>query len=83
MPKGLTRYYGAKDLHFITSSCYQRKPWPDTDERCDLFLGILEEMRKEHRLVVPGYVVIPGALSLAHQRAAGGNTVDGAAKYAK
>jgi putative transposase len=59
MPTGLRRCYGSGDLHFITCSCYQRKPWLDTDERRDLFLGILEEVRKEHRLVVLGYVVMP------------------------
>jgi hypothetical protein len=50
---------GAGDLHFIRCSCYQRKPWLDTDERRDLFLRILEEVRKEHRFVVLGYVVMP------------------------
>jgi len=59
MPKGLRRYYGSGDLHFITCSCYQRKPWLDTDERRDLFLNVLEEVRKEHRFVVLGYVVMP------------------------
>src|SRR5450755_3549649 len=59
MPTGLKRYYGSGDLHFITCSCYQRKPWLDTDERRDLFLEILEEVRKEHRFVVLGYVVMP------------------------
>jgi putative transposase len=59
MPRGLKRYYGAGDLHFIACSCYQRKPWLDTDERRDLFLRILEEVRKEHRFVVLGYVVMP------------------------
>jgi len=59
MPKGLRRYYGSGDLHFITCSCYQRKPWLDTGERRDLFLNILEEVRKEHRFVVLGYVVMP------------------------
>jgi putative transposase len=58
MPKGLRRYYGAGDLHFITCSCYHRKPWLATDERRDLFLNILEEVRKEHRFVVLGYVVM-------------------------
>ena len=24
MPKGLKRYYGRGDLHFLTFSCYQR-----------------------------------------------------------
>src|SRR5271167_4127947 len=59
MPKGLKRYYGTGDLHFITCSCYQRKPWLDIDERRDLFLDILEEVRKQHRFVVLGYVVMP------------------------
>jgi putative transposase len=59
MPKGLKRYYGTGDLHFITCSCYQRKTWLDTDERRGLFLNILEEARKEHRFVVLGYVVMP------------------------
>ena len=59
MPTGLKRYYGSGDLHFITCSCYQRKPWLDTDERRDLFLEILEEVRKEHCFVVLGYVVMP------------------------
>jgi putative transposase len=59
MPKGLRRYYGSGDLHFITCSCYQRRPWLDTDARRDLFLTILEEVRAEHRFVVLGYVVMP------------------------
>jgi len=59
MPKGLRRYYGAGDLHFITCSCYQRKPWLDNGKRRDVFLNILEEVRKEHRFVVLGYVVMP------------------------
>ena len=59
MPTGLKRYYGSGDIHFITCSCFQRKPWLDTDERRDLFLTILEEVRKEHRFVVLGYVVMP------------------------
>jgi putative transposase len=42
-----------------TCSCYQRKPWLDTAPRRDLFLQILEEVRKQHRFVVLGYVVMP------------------------
>ena len=54
MPKGLKRYYGTGDLHFITCSCYKRRPWLDTAQRRDLFLSILEEVRKQHRFVVLG-----------------------------
>ena len=59
MPDGLKRYYGTGDLHFITCSCYQRKPWLDTAPRRDLFLGILEQARLRYRFVVLGYVVMP------------------------
>jgi hypothetical protein len=80
MPKGLRRYYGAGDLHFITCSCYKRKPWLDTGERRDLFLNILEEVRKEHRFVVLGYVVMPEHFHFADERAAGGDAIDGDAE---
>ena len=59
MAKGLKRYYGSGDLHYITCSCYQRKPWLGIERRRDLFLNILEEVRKERRFVVLGYVVMP------------------------
>lgn len=59
MPDGLKRYYGTGDLHFITCSCYQRKPWLDTAPRRDLFVSILEQMRQRYRFVVLGYVVMP------------------------
>jgi putative transposase len=58
MAKGLKRYYGAGDLHYITCSCYHQKRWLGTERRRDLFL-ILEEVRTERRFVVLGYVVMP------------------------
>jgi putative transposase len=59
MPKNLRRYYGTGELHYITCSCYQRKPWLGTPRQRDLFLEILEEVRQQHRFVVLGYVVMP------------------------
>ncbi|MGA7380103.1 MAG: transposase [Terriglobales bacterium] len=59
MPKALKRYYGTGDLHFITCSCYKRRPWLNTGQRRDLFLKCLEEVRQQHRIVVLGYVVMP------------------------
>jgi putative transposase len=58
MPSGLKRYYGAHDLHFITCSCY-RRPLLGTARRRDLLLKLLEEVRRRHRFVVLGYVVMP------------------------
>jgi len=45
MPKLLHRYYGSGHFHFITSSCYHRRPLLGTARRRDLFLKILEEVR--------------------------------------
>jgi putative transposase len=55
----LHRFYGGGDLHSLTFSCYQRQPLFKRAERCDLFLQILERVRRRYRLVVLGYVVMP------------------------
>src|SRR5580704_13857563 len=59
MPWGLKRYYGAGDLHFVTWSCYQRRPLLDTEGARDLLLNVLERMRERYRFAVLGYVVMP------------------------
>jgi putative transposase len=59
MPWGLTRYYGAGDLHFITCSCYRRQALLGTKRRRDLFLRVLEQVRQRYQFVVIGYVIMP------------------------
>jgi putative transposase len=59
MTEGLHRFYGANDLHFLTFSCYRRRPFFRNEAYCDLFLKILERVRRRYRLVVQGYVVMP------------------------
>jgi putative transposase len=59
MPRGLKRYYGAGDLHFITCSCYHRQPLLGTAERRDLLLTGLEQVRVRYRLAVLAFVVMP------------------------
>src|SRR5437667_434251 len=49
MPRRLHRYYGSGYLHFITSSCYQRRPLLNTPRRRTWFLEILEQLRYMHR----------------------------------
>jgi putative transposase len=58
------RFYGAGHLHFITCSCYQRRPVLETEKRRDLFLAVLEQVRKRYRFVVVGYVVMPEHIHL-------------------
>ncbi|MGH9544596.1 MAG: REP-associated tyrosine transposase [Terriglobales bacterium] len=59
MPSGLKRYYGGHDLHFITCSSYRRRPLLGTAGRRDLLLKLLDEVRRRHRFVVLGYVIMP------------------------
>jgi putative transposase len=59
VPNRLHRYYGAGYSHFITTSCYQRLPLLGSRRNRDLFLGVLEQVRRRYRFVVVGYVVMP------------------------
>jgi len=54
VPSRLKRFYGHHDLHFITWSCYSRKPLLGTARRGDLVLQVLEQMRQRYRFVVVG-----------------------------
>lgn len=64
MPTGLRRLSGSGYLHFITSSCYRRRPLLGTPHRRNLFLKILEEVRRSYRFAVIGYVVMPEHIHL-------------------
>src|SRR5574341_320266 len=46
MPSGLKRFYGANHLHYITCSCYRRRP-------------LLGTPRRQYDFTVVGYVVMP------------------------
>ena len=64
MPKGLRRFYGGGDLHYITCSCYRRQPFLSSPSRRDLFLKIFEEVRQKYEFQVVGYVVMPEHIHL-------------------
>ena len=64
MPNRLHRYYGAGYLHFITTSCYRRMPLLAKPQHRDLLLEVLESVRRRHRFVVVGYVVMPEHIHL-------------------
>lgn len=59
MPRRLRRYYGSGYAHFITTSCYQRRPWLGNPRSRDLFVSVLEQVRRRYGFVVIGYVVMP------------------------
>jgi putative transposase len=55
----LRRFYGQGDQHFITTSCYRRKPLLGTARARDVFLAVLEQVRRRFRFDVTGFVVMP------------------------
>lgn len=59
MPTGLHRYQESKQFHFITFSCYHRKPLLLSSEAKDIFVDVLEQVRTRHSLAIAGYVVMP------------------------
>jgi REP-associated tyrosine transposase len=58
MLAGLRRHYGNNDLHFITFSCYQRRPLLSTAAARDLFVQELARVRAEYTFKLVGYVVM-------------------------
>jgi putative transposase len=64
VPNKLHRYYGAGYLHFITTSCYQRRALLGKPQNRDLLLEVLEQVRRRYRFVVVGYVIMPEHIHL-------------------
>jgi putative transposase len=59
MRNPLRRHYGRGDLHFVTFSCYRRRPLLGTARARNRFVRILEEVRSRHAYKLIGYVVMP------------------------
>jgi putative transposase len=59
MPKGLKRYYGRGDLHFLTFSCYRRLPLLGTARARNAFVAALAKIRERYHFRLVGYVVMP------------------------
>ena len=55
----LERRYGQHHLHFITCSCYRRKPLLGTARKRDVFLKVLDGVRTRYEFSLVGYVVMP------------------------
>jgi REP element-mobilizing transposase RayT len=59
MRNPLRRYYGRRDLHFVTFSCYRRRPYLGTSRARDQFVKVLEQVRGRWKFPLIGYVVMP------------------------
>jgi putative transposase len=59
MRNPLKRHYGQGGLHFVTFSCYRRRPLLGTAQARHRFVKILDEVRRRHAFRLVGYVVMP------------------------
>jgi putative transposase len=59
MPYGLTRYQQAESLHFLTFSCYERKPCLTDPVANKIVEEILERTRARHDALIYAYVLMP------------------------
>lgn len=59
MPRGLVRYQQAQTFHFLTFSCYHRKPLLNSSAAYECFEQNLEAVRQRYQFVVAGYVLMP------------------------
>jgi putative transposase len=59
MPWGLKRFHESRQLHFLTFSCYQRRPNFEKIASRNVFESALERVRCQYQLCVYGYVVMP------------------------
>ena len=59
MTTGLHRFQQTGNFHFITFSCYRRRPYFNKASTRDLFESALERIRRRYEFVVLGYVVMP------------------------
>src|SRR5882724_7407315 len=59
MPWGLQRFHQSRQSHFITFSCYERRPLLATNAAKRTFENALERVRRTFGIQVYGYVVMP------------------------
>jgi putative transposase len=59
MPERLKRFHQSEQSHFITFSCYHRRPLFQTDESKATFETALERIRHKFELRIYAYVVMP------------------------
>ena len=73
MPRNLKRRHGRGDFHFITFSCYERRPLLATVRARNLFVKILGEVRNRCGSLLVGYVVMPEHVHLLFSEPTKGN----------
>jgi putative transposase len=53
------RYQQTDEFHFLTFSCYRRRPYLSAASGMELFEDAMERVRRRYFFVIGGYVVMP------------------------
>src|SRR5690349_22755354 len=69
----LKRFYGRNGLHFVTFSCYRRRPYIGTIRARNRFVSILDQVRARHKFALIGYVLLPEHVHLLISEPVQGN----------
>jgi putative transposase len=59
VPWSLERFHESGHSHFVTFSCYRRRPLLQSNKAKQTFLTALERVRRTHKLYIYGYVIMP------------------------
>lgn len=59
MPNDLKRFHHSGQSHFVTFSCYLRRPYLDHRDAREVFVAALEQTRLRYRFRVYGFVAMP------------------------
>ena len=59
VPWSLKRFHQSGQSHFVTFSCFERRPFLVTKRSRQIFEEALERIRRTYRLYVYGYVIMP------------------------
>ena len=72
MPWGLIRFHHSRQSHFVTFCCYHRRRLLISDESRRTFESALERIRRNYKLRVYGYVIMPEHVHLLLSEPEGG-----------
>ena len=64
MPRGLYRFHQSHGSHFITFTCYRRRPHLNDPSARNQFVKSLERTRAQYGMFVYGFVVMPNHVHL-------------------
>ena len=64
MPSELKRFHHSGQSHFVTFTCYWRRPYLESAQSCEVFVASLERTRVRYQFRVYGFVVMPEHIHL-------------------